>query len=66
MMQAPAGIASGFFAEKARDLFNPNPNKDPLNAPNVPGGFDLLAWNINRGRDHGLARKSSKTRCQLN
>ena len=55
MMKMPAGKPSGFFSQKARDILNPSPN--PVNASQNRGGFDLLAWNMNRGRDHGLKRK---------
>ena len=52
LISTPAGIASGFFAAKSRDVVNLSPENTP-NATNI-GGFDLLAWNINRGRDHGI------------
>ena len=55
MMKAPAGLPGGFFGKKARDILNPSPDNFD-NGTNV-GGNDLLAWNINRGRDHGLPRK---------
>ena len=55
-MKAPAGLPGGFFGKKARDILNPSPDSFD-NGTNV-GGNDLLAWNINRGRDHGLPRKN--------
>ena len=53
-MNAPAGKAGGFFSNKARDAMNPFPDTSPLSTAGNNGGNDLLAWNINRGRDHGL------------
>ena len=55
-MKAPAGLPGGFFAAKARDVLNSSPNSFGPNQNT--GGFDLLAWNINRGRDHGSPRKT--------
>ena len=53
-MTAPAGKAGGFFSNKARDAMNPFPDNSPQSTVGNTGGNDLLAWNINRGRDHGL------------
>ena len=53
-MTAPAGKAGGFFSNKARDAMNPVPDSAPNTQAGNNGGNDLLAWNINRGRDHGL------------
>ena len=53
-MTAPAGKAGGFFSNKARDAMNPFPDSSPNTQAGNNGGHDLLAWNINRGRDHGL------------
>ena len=52
LLTHPAGKVGGFFSKEARDILNFSPS----NADNSTnqGGFDLLAWNINRGRDHGL------------
>ena len=56
-MTAPAGKAGGFFSNKARDAMNPFPDSSPNTQAGNNGGHDLLAWNINRGRDHGLPGK---------
>ena len=53
-MTAPAGKAGGFFSNKARDAMNPFPDSSPNTQAGNNGGNDLPAWNINRGRDHGL------------
>ena len=56
-MTAPAGKAGGFFSNKARDAMNPFPDSTAQTTAGNTGGNDLLAWNINRGRDHGLPGK---------
>lgn len=53
LMNTPAGKVGGFFAAAARDILNLDATPRTTNTNR--GGFDLLAWNINRGRDHGLA-----------
>ena len=57
-MTAPAGKAGGFFSNKARDAMNPFPDSTAQTTAGNNGGNDLLAWNINRGRDHGLPGKN--------
>ena len=60
LMKAPAGLLGGFFAQEARDIINQFA-RDSSSVNNTNGGgFDLLAWNINRGRDHGMPRKLRK------
>ena len=63
LMKAPAGLLGGFFAKEARDIINRFArDSSPVNNTNG-GGSDLLAWNINRGRDHGMPRKFRKKIC---
>ncbi|XP_059081163.1 uncharacterized protein LOC131878995 isoform X1 [Tigriopus californicus] len=52
MIATPAGRVDGFFSRAAREIFNFDGPSIPF--PSNNGGNDLLAWNINRGRDHGL------------
>ena len=60
LMKAPAGLLGGFFAQETRDIINQFA-RDSSSVNNTNGGgFDLLAWNINRGRDHGMPRKLRK------
>ena len=51
------GRLDGFFSKKLREVFNFVEDDTPARVN--PGGFDLFAWNINRGRDHGLQRREN-------
>ena len=65
LMKAPAGLLGGFFAKEARDIINRFArDSSPVNNTNG-GGSDLLAWNINRGRDHGMPRKLRKKKVTI-